>query len=77
MNCLKNRQLGVERFQLGGNIAYIANAHAPRILAALSVGNVGYQKTIANIANKLQFIQWCVCIQYCMGIQYMQLGVGD
>jgi hypothetical protein len=41
----------------------------------MHVGIVGCWPCIANIANKLQFIQWWVCIQYCINAQCIQLGV--
>ena len=49
----------------------------PPTRLAHSVGYVGYLFSIANIANKPQFIQWCTCIQYCMGIQYVQTWLVD
>jgi hypothetical protein len=50
-------------------------AHIATQNARVSVGNVGCLFSIANIANKPQFIQWCVCIQYCAKTQCIQPGL--
>lgn len=51
--CLKIRQIVGHQLKPRDNIANIANKLPPTVCLVHFVGNVGYQKTIANIANKL------------------------